>query len=97
VHTVFLVKPSSITLNEYICRSSCPQQDVVDFCTSKGIVLTAYSPLGSERSPLLGNEVVTRIANKYKVNPANILISLQANKPNVTGTPMPKVFRLYYH
>ena len=55
-------------------------------------MLTAYSPLGSDNSPLLTNKVVTKLAEKYKVQPANILISLQANKPNMTGeTPFSSV------
>ena len=66
-------------------HSSCPQDDVVEYCQSKGIVLTAYSPLGSEKSPLLKNETVAKIAQKYGVQPANVLISLQANKPMHTG------------
>jgi glycerol 2-dehydrogenase (NADP+) len=61
------------------------QQDVVDYCTSRGIVLTAYSPLGSDQSPLLKNPVVQQLADKHNVQPANILISLQANRPFVTG------------
>jgi glycerol 2-dehydrogenase (NADP+) len=65
--------------------SSCPQDDVVEYCQSKGIVLTAYSPLGSDNSPLLKNETVAKIAQKYGVQPANILISLHANKPMHTG------------
>jgi glycerol 2-dehydrogenase (NADP+) len=69
---------------------ACPQQDVVDFCTAKGIVIQAYSPLGSINSPLFTNPVVKKIAEKHKVQPANV-ISLQANKPNVTG----KFFELY--
>lgn len=64
---------------------SCPQQDVVDLCRSKGIVVTAYSPLGSDNSPLLKNEVVNKIANAHGVAPANVLISLHANTPGVTG------------
>lgn len=64
---------------------SCPQDDVVEFCQSKGIVLTAYSPLGSDNSPLLKNEVVNRLATKYGVLPANVLISLHANKPLHAG------------
>ncbi|KAG5220505.1 NADP-dependent oxidoreductase domain-containing protein [Salix suchowensis] len=64
---------------------SCPQQELVDFCTKKGIVLTAYSPLGSDGSPLLKNETVLEIATKYNVTPANVLVSLQANRPNVTA------------
>lgn len=72
----------------FLPYSSCPQQDVVDFSVSKGIVVTAYSPLGSDNSPLLANEVVTKLADKYKVSPANILVSLQANRTGVTGKPI---------
>ncbi|KDQ50381.1 hypothetical protein JAAARDRAFT_42171 [Jaapia argillacea MUCL 33604] len=74
-------------VNQIELHPSCPQQDVVDYCTSKGIVLTAYSPLGSDNSPLLQNPVVNKLAQNYGVQPANILISLQANKPNVTVLP----------
>src|ERR1700728_2596397 len=30
-----------------------PQYDVSDYCKAKGILITAYSPLGSSGSPLL--------------------------------------------
>jgi len=36
---------------------------------------------------LLKNEVVNKIAKAHGVSPANILISLQANRPNVTVLP----------
>jgi len=71
-------------INQMELHPSCVQQDVVDYCTNHGIVLTAYSPLGSSNSPLLSNAVVQKLAEKHKVQPANILISLQANRPNVT-------------
>ncbi|KAG6826727.1 hypothetical protein H0H92_014692 [Tricholoma furcatifolium] len=74
-------------VNQIELHPSCPQQDVVDFCVSKGIALTAYSPLGSDNSPLLSNEIVKRIAEKYNVTPANVLVSLQANRPLVTVLP----------
>ncbi|KAJ8515028.1 hypothetical protein ONZ45_g7494 [Pleurotus djamor] len=74
-------------VNQIELHPSCPQQELVDYCTKKGIVVTAYSPLGSDNSPLLKNEVVLEIANKYSVSPANVLISLQANRPNVTVLP----------
>jgi glycerol 2-dehydrogenase (NADP+) len=73
-----------LSLIESIPRS-CPQQKLVDFCTSKGIVVTAYSPLGSDKSPLLTNPTVVSLAEKHGVSPANVLISLQANRPNVNG------------
>ncbi|KAJ6612644.1 Aldo keto reductase [Mycena sp. CBHHK59/15] len=74
-------------VNQIELHPSCPQEDVVEFCVKKGIVVTAYSPLGSDDSPLLTNEVVKKLAAKYSVEPANVLISLQANKPSVTVLP----------
>ncbi|KAF5368863.1 hypothetical protein D9758_002875 [Tetrapyrgos nigripes] len=74
-------------VNQIELHPSCPQQAIVDFCTSKGIVVTAYSPLGSDGSPLLKNPVVNKIAEKHNVSPAIVLISLQANRPNVNVLP----------
>jgi len=73
--------------NQIESHPSCPQEDIIAFCRSKGIIVTAYSPLGSNDSPLLSNPVVAKLAEKYKVQPSNILISLQANKPGVTVIP----------
>ncbi|KAH0826613.1 NADP-dependent oxidoreductase domain-containing protein [Lanmaoa asiatica] len=74
-------------VNQIELHPSCPQKDVVDYCLKKGIIITAYSPLGSDNSPLLKNPVVGKIAGKYGVQPANILISLHANKPFHTVLP----------
>ncbi|KIY47425.1 Aldo/keto reductase [Fistulina hepatica ATCC 64428] len=74
-------------VNQVELHPSCTQEDLVEYCKQKGIVVTAYSPLGSDQSPLLTNEIVVRIAEKYGIHPANVLISLQANKPNVTVVP----------
>lgn len=49
-------------------------------------MLTAYSPLGSDNSPLLKNEIVNKIGDAHGVAAANVLISLHANTPGVTGT-----------
>ncbi|KAJ7240457.1 Aldo keto reductase [Mycena rebaudengoi] len=70
-------------VNQIELHPSCPQEELVEFCRQKGIVVTAFSPLGSDNSPLLTNEVVKRLADKHGVEPANILVSLQANRPNV--------------
>lgn len=52
-----------------------PQQELVDFCHENGIVVEAYSPLGSTGAPLLKTKELTEIAAKYDVSPANICIS----------------------
>lgn len=49
------------------------------------MALTAYSPLGSDESPLMTNEIILGIAKKHDVGPANVLISFQAAHPNRTG------------
>lgn len=51
------------------------QEDLIDYCKKKGIVLEAYSPLGSTGGPLLKQEGVLKIAEKHKTEPASVLIS----------------------
>ena len=52
-----------------------PQRELVDFCTSKGIVVEAYSPLGASGAPLLKDSTLQTIAAKYDVSPATIILS----------------------
>jgi glycerol 2-dehydrogenase (NADP+) len=73
------------TTHDLRSTRSCLQEDVLAACTKAGIVVTAYSPLGSDNSPLLKNDVVVGIAEKYKISPANVLVSFQVNTPNVNG------------
>jgi len=70
-------------VNQVERHPSCPEEEVLPACEKAGIVVTAYSPLGSDQSPLLKNPVVLRLAEKYNVTPANVLISFQVNTPNV--------------
>ncbi|GBE83967.1 Glycerol 2-dehydrogenase (NADP(+)) [Sparassis crispa] len=74
-------------VNQIELHPSCMQEELVQYCVSKGISVTAYSPLGSDGSPLLTNPVVTKLAEKYKVTAANVLVSLQANRTFVTVLP----------
>jgi glycerol 2-dehydrogenase (NADP+) len=69
-------------VNQIELHPSCTGAQEVEFCTGQGIAITAYSPLGSDSSPLLTTDVVVNLAKKYGVSPANVLISLQANKIN---------------
>ncbi|PBK89944.1 Aldo/keto reductase [Armillaria gallica] len=71
-------------INQIELHPSCTQSDVIEFCASKGIAITAYSPLGSEKYPLLKSDIVKKIADKYSVSPVTVLLSLWANKPNIS-------------
>lgn len=62
------------------------QQEMIDFCKSKNIALTAYSPFGSPGRPselikddkdplnLLTDPVVTDIAKRHRRSPAQVLL-----------------------
>lgn len=52
-----------------------PQQEIVDFCKEKGILVEAYSPLGSTGSPLMKKEAVIKLAEENNVSPGTILLS----------------------
>ncbi|KAK7685588.1 hypothetical protein QCA50_011455 [Cerrena zonata] len=81
-----LLKEATVipAVNQLELHPGCVQEDLVKYCLDKGIVVTAYSPLGSSDSPLLTHPVVDKIATKHGATASNILISLQANKPGVT-------------
>lgn len=52
-----------------------PQKEIVDFCKEKGILVEAYSPLGSTGSPLMKNEQVIQVAKETGASPGTVLLS----------------------
>lgn len=52
-----------------------PQPKLLEFCKDKGILVEAYSPLGSTDSPLLKDEVVLEVAEANGVSAGTVLIS----------------------
>lgn len=62
-------------VNQIENHPSLPQQEIVDYCKSKGIHVTAYSPLGSSGSPMLKEKSIIEVAEKKGVTPASILLS----------------------
>lgn len=52
-----------------------PQQEIVDFCNEKGIIVEAYSPLGSTGSPLMKKDAVVKVARETGASPGTILLS----------------------
>ncbi|CCH42838.1 Aldo-keto reductase family 1 member [Wickerhamomyces ciferrii] len=67
------IKPSvlQVELHPYL-----PQHKLVKYAQDHGLVVEAYSPLGSSNSPLLKDEDIQTIANKYdNASIATILVS----------------------
>ena len=69
-------------VNQIENHPSLPQQEIVDFCKEKGIVITAYSPLGSTGSPLFTAAPIVEVAQKRGVTPATVLLSWHSECTN---------------
>ena len=62
-------------INQVELHPLLPQQELIDFCKTQGIVIEAYSPLGSNNAPLLSEKTVLAVAKKNDVTPAEVVIS----------------------
>ena len=66
-------------INQIELHPSCTQTELVEFSKSKGVAITAHSPLGSTGTPLARGDVVRKVAGKKGVSPFTVLVSLRAN------------------
>jgi len=62
-------------VNQIENHPQCPQLEIVDFCKSNGIHVTAYSPLGSTGSPLMELSEAKNVAEKHKTSAGTVLLS----------------------
>ncbi|KAK7041444.1 hypothetical protein VNI00_009310 [Paramarasmius palmivorus] len=61
-------------VNQLEIHAYNPQHELLAYLRSKSIVPQAYSPLGSSNSPLLKDDVITSIAEKHSLQPADVLL-----------------------
>ena len=62
-------------VNQVELHPYLPQHELVEYCKKLGILIEAYSPLGSTGSPLMKDKHVLKIAEETGVTPGAVLLS----------------------
>ncbi|CCE82271.1 Piso0_001988 [Millerozyma farinosa CBS 7064] len=70
-------------VNQIEAHPLLTQPELTEYLQKHNIVVEAYSPLGSTNSPLFKNPTVVELAEKYEVEPAQVLISWALQRKTV--------------
>lgn len=72
-------------VNQVLLAPGCPQEELVSFCRQHGILLEAYSPLGT--GSIFDNPIAKELAQKYGKSIAQIALRWSLQKGFL---PLPK-------
>lgn len=78
IHHLKELKASGATvrpqINQVECHPANAENELLKYCTERGIVLTAYSPLGGMGRTLTDDPRLTSLASYYHVTPAQLIL-----------------------
>ncbi|GEQ70127.1 hypothetical protein JCM33374_g3803 [Metschnikowia sp. JCM 33374] len=90
-HREVTIKP---VVNQIEAHPLLPQTELYNYLKKNDIFITAYSPLGSNDSPLFKDKNVLKIAEKNDVEPAQVLISWAVQRDTIVLPKSVKASRL---
>jgi diketogulonate reductase-like aldo/keto reductase len=86
------IKPSVVQVESH---PYLPEWELLDFCREQGIVLLAFAPLGHSMEPkIVDDPVITAIADRVHMFPAQVLLSWAAQRGTAFLTTSTKPQRI---
>jgi diketogulonate reductase-like aldo/keto reductase len=86
------IKPAVVQVESH---PYLPEWELLDFCRENGIVLLAFAPLGHAMQPnLLEDNVITAIAERLQMSPAQVALSWAAQRGSAFLTTSTKPQRI---
>jgi diketogulonate reductase-like aldo/keto reductase len=86
------IKPAVVQVESH---PYLPEWELLDFCRENGIVLLAFAPLGHAMQPnLLDDNVITGIAKRLQMSPAQVALSWAAERGSAFLTTSTKPQRI---